>query len=106
MGVAVENVFFGNFIRSNEFLCHYKIDKTAEWFGHPALMKYYFMRDSMSKHSIFVDFEHDRSKMTIVFPIMALRSGRSTNQRVETVVKLEISYSTVRRIFCEVCTLV
>lgn len=126
MEVPCADVLFGNFIHKHTFLAHYKVDQQAtdNWYGTIKDMQYYYTKRLNAPPeldpdcTIYTDFEHDHSKMTIVFPMQRLQSrtkgdkspGASESQNpdlkwVPSVCKLEIPYGAIRRVFCKVCTL-
>jgi hypothetical protein len=116
LGVKAEDVYFGNLIKHGTFICHHIIDNDKDngWYGDASFMHFYYDKASDEpiddKHTIFVDFEHDRRKMTIAFPLRIPeeneKNGKSTGSKVDSsvpgVAKLVVGYNQIRRIFCDV----
>ncbi|KAI6227727.1 RNA-directed RNA polymerase [Aphelenchoides fujianensis] len=99
--VKATDVYFGNFLRHDQFLCHYKVDQRPEngWYGDWEMMRDYYMNDPAidANHTIYMDFEHDRHRMVIVFPLKSPDVG-ARGKIVPSVAKLELNYNTIRRI--------
>ncbi|KAI6194701.1 RNA-directed RNA polymerase [Aphelenchoides besseyi] len=97
------DVYFGNLIRYNEFLCHYKIDQNPEgkWYGNSKIMQKMFSDNPLSTdslHTIYLDFEHDLHRLLIYFPVLWPDPHSNIKERIEAVTKLQMPYATIRRI--------
>ncbi|KAI6178966.1 RNA-directed RNA polymerase [Aphelenchoides besseyi] len=106
--IRSSDIYFGNLIRHDQFLCHYKVDQNPAngWYGDIGLMRHYYNDPHLldNNSTIFIDFEHDRHRMTIVFPVKSHDVGRDSTKLVNSVAKLDIDYSTIRRIFIDFST--
>lgn len=122
--INAEEIFFGNLIKHDTFISHYIVDNDTNngWYGTADHMQYYFNRDPVlktstrptanrknptEKDSMFVDFEHDRRRLHIIFPIiwpdnLNDDNKRGGNEKFPGVAKLEVGYNSIRRIFCDV----
>ncbi|KAI6218239.1 RNA-directed RNA polymerase [Aphelenchoides fujianensis] len=100
--VRARDVFYGNFLQPDQFLCHYAVDRRAAYFGTATMMRHFYNDDRMpadGEQTVFVDFEHDRRKLTVCFPILA--ADARTGGHTQAVAKLDVAYGTIRRIFVD-----
>lgn len=117
MEQKLKAVNFGNLIRHDTFITHYIIDDDPlnGWYGTPEMMDFYLgkggngeeKRKKKEKQTIYVDFEHDRRRLFIMFPVLwpnTLNAQQTDNEvkKRRCIAKLNIDYNSIRRIFCTV----
>lgn len=99
-------VHFGNMIEHEKFITHYIVDDDPNngWYGTSRMMHYFFNRkgelDENENQTIYVDFEHDRRRIIIFFPVLFPKnSEEGRGQKVESVARLTLEYGNIRRFF-------
>ncbi|CAD5218315.1 unnamed protein product [Bursaphelenchus okinawaensis] len=100
MYLPAAQLTLGNVIEHDKFVKHCVLDPedTKGDFGNVRILKKYYEYDPEAVDActtpLMVDFEHDRRKMFIRFPTTHRQGERSC----EAVYKLELRYSTIKRI--------
>ncbi|CAD5225234.1 unnamed protein product [Bursaphelenchus xylophilus] len=101
--LGADELSLGNVIEHDKYIHHCILEKneTKDWFGPLSTMIKYYEADPLVqpliKHRIMVDFEHDRRRMFVRFP----SKGIGHTEKVEAITKLELRYSTIKRIFAQ-----
>lgn len=102
-------------IKHDSFITHYIIDDDPGngWYGDADIMRHYFGAEKEafvdSKCTIYIDFEHDRHRLVIVFPMLWPDNSKDNKEnssggtkKNKCVAKLVIGYGSIRRLFCDV----